>query len=481
MQKGLDSIKASDLMNSNNDWLTSRNTSRISTEDSFQLKHLVWFVLGAVVLLFIIGNSVSSLVLKSSEKELIDKFSSSHFKKMVVTGLTVLSAVLIVISFFVMNYAEKQRMESLEYSLSTLLTTTHQRLEVWIDYEHQRLEQVGKNKELVSLVEKILLVPQLPQALKQTTLQSQIRQFFKEREGDLGNIGFFIISPDNISLSSKRDSNVGVSNVIHKTRPGLLQRVLNGESIFVPPIRSDVFIEDNFLSGNQVKPPTMFFASPVINAQGEEIAVITIRVNFEGIFSSILSAGFIGKSGETYAIDKLGHLLSNVRFENELREIGFINETERSSLNIDITDPGKSLLNGPKKIAQDKSWPLTLMASHIAKGKSGSNLEGYRDYRGEMVVGSWLWDDALNIGIVAEVDVAESLELINIFKYSIWSILFISLTLVFGGTLFTLKDGSRATKALARSHLELEGLVAGRPAGRPALADGCNCWQLSAG
>ena len=462
LQKGLDSIKVSDLMNSNNDWLSSRNTPGITTEDIFQLKHLIWFVLGAVVLLFIIGNSVSSLVLKNSEKELIDKFSSSHFKKMVITGLTVLSAVLIVISYFVMNYAEKQRMESLEYSLSTLLTTTHQRLEVWIDYEHNRLEQVGKNKELVSLVEKLLLVPQLPQALKQTPLQSQIRQFFKAREGDLGNIGFFIISPDNISLSSKRDSNVGVSNVIHNTRPGLLQRVLNGESIFVPPIRSDVFIEDNNLRDNQVKPPTMFFASPVINAQGEEIAVITIRVNFEGIFSSILSAGFIGKSGETYAIDKLGHLLSNVRFENELREIGLINETERSSLNIDITDPGKSLLKSSKKIIQDKSWPLTLMASHIAKGKSGSNLEGYRDYRGEMVVGSWLWDDDLNMGIVAELDVAEALELINVFKYSVWSILFISLTLVFGGTLFTLKVGSRATKALARSHLELEGLVGER-------------------
>jgi PAS domain S-box-containing protein len=462
LQKGLDSIKASDLMNSNNEWLTSRNTSRISTEDSFQLKHLIWFVLGAVILLFIIGNSLSSLVLKTSEKELTDKFSSSHFKKMVITGLTVLSVVLIVISYFVMNYAEKQRLESLEYSLSTLLATTHQRLEVWIEYEHNRLEQVGKNKELVSLVEKLLLVPQLPQALKQTPLQSQIRQFFKAREGDLGNVGFFIISPENISLSSRRDSNLGVDNVIHNTRPGLLQRVLKGESIFVPPIRSDVFIEDENTSDNKDKPPTMFFAAPVINAKGEEIAVLTIRINFEGIFSSILSAGFIGKSGETYAIDKLGHLLSNVRFENELRKIGLINETERSSLNLHITDPGKSLSNGSEKIVQDKSWPLTLMASHIAAGKSGSNLEGYRDYRGEKVVGSWVWDDALNMGIVAEVDVAESLELINIFKYSIWSILFISLTLVFGGTLFTLKVGTRATKSLSRSHLELEGLVGER-------------------
>ena len=458
LQKGLDSIKASDLMNSNNDWLTSRNTKEISTTNTLGNSHLLWFICGAIILLLILGSIISSIVLKSSEKDLATKFSSPRFKNTIFTGLIALSVLLIAISSFVMNYAEKRQFEALDYSLSTLLSTTHQRLKVWMKYEQNMLEQVGKNKELLKLVEQLLVLPEEPAALKNSPLQTQIRAFFKSRESEVGNIGFFIISPRKISLSSRRDNNIGIENVIHKTRPGLLTKVLQGESVFIPPVHSDVYLEGNSLHNNDIT-PTMFFASPVVNDKDEVIAIIAKRVNFDGVFSSILSAGFIGKSGETYAIDKSGTLLSNVRFENDLKNIGFIEEHERSSLNIRVLDPGKSLLNLSESVTQESQWPLTLMASHINSGKTGSNLEGYRDYRGVEVIGSWLWDDTLNMGVAAEVDMEESLELLIIFRYTIWSILFISLMLVFGGTLFTLKVGTRATKTLARSHLELESLV----------------------
>ena len=459
LQKGLDSIKASDLMNSNNDWLTSRNTKEISTTNTFGNSHLLWFICGAIILLLILGSIISSIVLKSSEKDLATKFSSPRFKNTIFTGLIALSVLLIAISSFVMNYAEKRQFEALDYSLSTLLSTTHQRLKVWMKYEQNMLEHVGKNKELLNLVEQLLLLPEEKLALKNSPMQKQIRAFFKNRESEVGNVGFFIISPNKISLSSRRDNNIGIENVIHKTRPGLLNKVLKGQSVFIPPVHSDVNLDGNTFNNNNDISPTMFFASPVVNDKDEVIAIIAKRVNFDGVFSSILSAGFIGKSGETYAIDKSGTLLSNVRFENDLKNIGFIEEHERSSLNIRVLDPGKSLLNLSESVTQESQWPLTLMASHINSGKTGSNLEGYRDYRGVEVIGSWLWDDTLNMGVAAEVDMEESLELLIIFRYTIWSILFISLMLVFGGTLFTLKVGTRATKTLARSHLELESLV----------------------
>lgn len=129
------------------------------------------------------------------------------------------------------------------------------------------------------------------------------------------------------------------------------------------------------------------------------------------------------------------------------------------SLNIRILDPGKNLSNLPEKITQSQSWPLTFMAGQISSGKSGSNTEGYRDYRGVKVVGNWLWDKTLSIGLAAEIDLAETLEVSNISKYIIWSVLLISLIIMFGGTLFTLNLGTRATKTLARSHSELEALV----------------------
>ncbi|MGL1956839.1 MAG: response regulator [Colwellia sp.] len=318
---------------------------------------------------------------------------------------------------------------------------------------------MGKNIELLALVEKLLLIPEDKKSLLQTPLQAQIRAFFKKQEGEQGNIGFFIISPNKISISSRRDDNIGTENIINKSRSDLLEHVMQGNSVYIPPIRSDVYLIDESAEVMTSKPPTMFFAAPVINANGEVIAIITNRIHFDGIFSTILSAGFIGKSGETYAIDKSGLLLSNVRFEDDLREIGLLSENARASLNIHITDPGKNLLEETEKISQNKDWPLTLMASHIASGRSGGNLEGYRDYRGVDVIGRWMWDEELDLGIAAEVDVEESLELLTIFKYILFSILFISLILVFGGTFFTLKIGTRATKSLARSRFDLEKLV----------------------
>lgn len=464
LQKGLDSIKASDLMYSQNNWLTSRDTTLNNVQDDFAVKRLIWLVVGVVLLLLILGSLISWIALKTSEKELIARFSSASFKRMVVTGLIVLSVLLIVVSALVLNFADNKRRQSLKYNLNTLLTSSHHRLQGWRKYELNTLEYLGRNHSLVSLVEELLNVPADSDTLRNSPLQEQIRDFFKQQEGKLNNLGFFIISPDNINLSSRQDSNIGLENIIQTRRPYLLHQVFQGKSVFVPPIRPDVRINEQGVNEQSAinsasQPPSMFFSVPVINAQGKVIAAISRHINFETVFSSILSAGFIGKSGEVYAIDRMGTLLSNVRFENDLKEIGLIGKNQRSSLNIHILDPGKTLLNTQGKITQSQNWPMTLMASSISSGKSGSNIEGYRDYRGVEVVGTWIWDNTLNMGLAAEIDLSETLEVANIFKYTIWSILLISLIILFGGTLFTLNVGTRATKALARSQLELEELI----------------------
>ncbi|MGL1956838.1 MAG: transporter substrate-binding domain-containing protein [Colwellia sp.] len=142
LQKGLDSIKASDLMNSNNDWLTSRNkTQRDKPKDSYEFGSLIWFILGVVALLAILGVGISSLVLKVSEEKLVVKFSSSSFKTMIFTSLIGLSVLLIVLASYVLSYAENRQFESLDYSLQNLLTSTHQRMTTWIKYKRNSLSR----------------------------------------------------------------------------------------------------------------------------------------------------------------------------------------------------------------------------------------------------------------------------------------------------------------------------------------------------
>jgi len=458
--KSLDFIKKDeDKKVINNDQFVAKEPVIFSANNNNELLNLIWFVIGTVTLLAVFGAIISSLLLKTSEQELVGKFNSPRFKSMVYMGLITLSITLIIGVSFIDSYTKKRQLEAAEYDLQTLLSTTHQRLTGWIKYELAALERVGKNKELVALVEDILTVPEHPDALKSSPLQAQIRLFFKLRESEFGKIGFFIISPNKINLSSRRDSNIGATNIIQTAHPDLLKQVMQGRNVFVPTMRSEVYLQESQMIGNKAKPPTMFFAAPIVNANDEIIAIVTKRINFKGVFSGLLSTGFIGKSGETYAIDKAGLLLSNVRFENKLREIGLLDKNEHASLNIRSSAPGINLLKQKIKTSQNPNWPLTLMASQIALGKSGGSIEGYQDYRGVEVIGEWMWDEQLNIGLAAEMDMHESLEIIVVFRYAMFSILFTSLLLIFAGTLFTLKIGTRATNALTRSKTELEDLV----------------------
>ncbi|MBQ4890396.1 response regulator [Shewanella sp. MMG014] len=457
LQKGLNSLKLRDLMLTKNDWLSNNVSTTADTEPKLIYSLLTGILI--VIGLFVLGMLVSSKILKTSDADLANKFGSKSFKRSVLIGLSMLALILLMLIAIIIQYTEHKNRGEVEYNLHTLLTSTHQRLFYWVDYELDGLEQVARNKELVNMVEQLLVIPRDRDALLESPIQSEIRQFFSDREGEPGSYGFFIISPNMVNLSSRRNSNIGDINLINQHHPELLNKVLAGENVFIPPIRSDVYFSESVESQVDDKPTTMFFASPVVDSNNQVIAILTKRINFNGVFSSILSAGFIGHSGEIYAVDKAGLLLSNVRFESQLRDIGLIDQNQDASLNIRVANPGVNLLRANNIIPPNPDWELTEMAQGISNKTSGKNLDGYNDYRGVKVIGSWLWDERLSMGLAAEVDVEESFALINTFKRTVWSVVFISLALMLGSTLFTLRVGTRATRALTRSRKELELLV----------------------
>ena len=461
VQKGLDSIDLRSLMLAKHDWYKTHNKSitDINSVSSNRVNFLdsLHYVIIAAALLLLCLMLIISRVFKASDNDLAKKLSSISFKRSVIVVQVILCVALLSTALIVTRYAERQSIETVNDSLSTVLASAHKRIVGWVDLELDSLGLLGQDQQLVALVEDLLEVDPTPTSLKSSPLQGQLRQLIEGRTSISGSFGYFIISPDKISLSSRRDSNIGSVNLIQSQHPELMEKVLSGQAIFIPPLKSDVILDTN--DGEQA-PPTMFFAVPIINTAGEVIAVLTKRVNFEGVFSTVLSAGFIGKSGETYAVDRAGLLLSNVRFEDQLKQIGLLDEQQRSSLNIRIADPGQNLIENPARA--DSSWPLTYMAEKISERVSGRNLVGYNDYRGVPVVGSWVWDEVLHLGIAAEMDVAEAYSLLYTFKITVWSILVVALVLMMGTSIFTLRIGTRATRALVNSRAELEVQVAQR-------------------
>ncbi|KPK61836.1 MAG: hypothetical protein AMS21_08815, partial [Gemmatimonas sp. SG8_38_2] len=172
------------------------------------------------------------------------------------------------------------------------------------------------------------------------------------------------------------------------------------------PFAVDVPIpdRDGVMSPGQ---PIMFAAAPIRDDDGEIIASFGFRIDPQDDFTRILRTARYGESGETYAFDANGLLISESRFDDELRAIGLIDAgpESRSILNVEIRDPGTYILDS--NVPRDQQ-PLTRMAAAAIQGRAGVDVEGYRDYRGVEVVGAWTWLDEYDFGVTTEVDAAEA-------------------------------------------------------------------------
>jgi hypothetical protein len=186
--------------------------------------------------------------------------------------------------------------------------------------------------------------------------------------------------------------------------------------------------------------PTMFVAAPVKDTNGVVIAALGLRMKPEAEFSQIFSVARMGESGEAYAFDRRGYLLTASRFDPELKRLGLITNSPdaTSVLELELLDPEADLENGetsPKRRAELK---LTRMAFAATRGHDGSDVRGYRNYRGTMVVGSWAWLPEYGMGVATEVAVTEAFQTLYVLRevfYVLFALLVLSSGAIFAFTL----------------------------------------------
>ena len=292
------------------------------------------------------------------------------------------------------------------------------------------------NPVLVHQAEELLNVATNPAALRSSDALAAVRTTLAQNEEDLG-LGFFIIDRNGVSIGSARDTNIGTRNLIAEQREELLDRIFSGESVFVPPIFSDVGIGDASVNNTL----SLFIAVPIRGANGDVIAALTKRLDPAEGFSRVLQFSRVGESGESYAFDQTGIMVSASRFETDLREIDLLSEGQSSIMNIQIRDPGGNMTEGFRSAASLDELPLTLMANRaISDGANNQgersatdgDMSGYRDYRGVPVYGAWLWDGEHGLGLTSEIDVAEALATFSTVRLTAIGVLSITLFLSLG-------------------------------------------------
>lgn len=149
-----------------------------------------------------------------------------------------------------------------------------------------------------------------------------------------------------------------------------------------------------------------FVATPIYN-EGVKVGVLIFQLNADLINQIMTSDGRwqdigLGKSGETYIVDKEHRMLSNSRFEVEDPN-AFYETMQKNNVPQDVITRMKAKKNNIGLLTLN-----TLGADEVLKGKTGFAI--YDDYRGIEVLGSYepLNIPGLNWGIIAEMDKSEA-------------------------------------------------------------------------
>ncbi len=160
----------------------------------------------------------------------------------------------------------------------------------------------------------------------------------------------------------------------------------------------------------------------------------------------LLRAGRPGLSGEAYAIDGEGRILSPIRFERRLAAPEN-SEAGWSLLNVFARVPART------GVTAAPGAPLTAVAARLLAGDALHTglLEDYADYRGRKVIGAGRWLPDTSMGIVIEVDMDEAFRSYHFARNTLIALIALGWLLIAALTYLDL----RSRRSLARSERQL--------------------------
>jgi len=234
--------------------------------------------------------------------------------------------------------------------------------------------------------------------------------------------GFFIVSPSDTVLACDQSAPVGQK--LDGFRAEFYHGILAGKASVSKPYRSTLILTD--AKGKQrTNLPTMFAAAPITDAGGKVIAALGLRIAPEKEFTRVFEVSQAGRSGETYAFDQKGLLLTQSRFDDDLKQLGLLADAEDSAsiLTVEIRDPGVDMTTGERPTVRRSEQPLTRMAASATSGESGHDADGYRGFRGAPRAGAWRWLPEYELGVASEIQISEAFAPVQILRRAFWTMM----------------------------------------------------------
>jgi serine/threonine protein kinase len=321
-----------------------------------------------------------------------------------------------------MEGATKQQIAD---TLQTILNANTEALRAWSVNMKSEAEDIAEDdhvRELAAgLIRQAKSATQVQAALLTSPQLAALRAHLKPVLERRGFNGFVVLDTNFTVVASMRDQLVGM----HRP-PGNAEQMtpcLAGKVLVTRPFPSVALLPDE--KGNlRVGVPTMFAVAPIRSTDGQVIAILGLRIEPDTDFTRILATARAGQTGETYAFGRDGKQLSESRFDNDLKRLGLIPDSDdsRSTLTLELRDPLVDLGSGRQSPKRRTELPFTRAVSEALAGHAGADANGYRDYRGVPVVGVWTWLDDFDLGLVTQMDRAEAFRPLHILRLGFWFI-----------------------------------------------------------
>ncbi|WP_423897232.1 response regulator [Candidatus Pelagadaptatus aseana] len=394
-----------------------------------------FLLLLTLVMLFIMA--ITNINRNGSASNRDKHFNSKRRRNAILSLNALLVATILSLSYVGLERIQQREQNSYRWILSAVLETTNQGLQIWANNNLKQLLTIAERPAIVDLTQALLEEHKDGKNLVHSTQRTRIRDYLQIHNPTLA-ASYSLVSANYINIASYDESVLGNINLIADKYRHLLARVLWGQPQFIPPIQ---FAPDH----RRKDSPVAFFAAPIKDANGQSVAILIQHIDPSLEFSAIMAGGRVGDSGETYALNEDGVLISESRFTRALKQQGILEQDQSSILKLQAD------INAPTSQNQ-----LTNMTKGITFKEAGTNVEGYPDYRGVKVIGTWLWNDELNLGLATEIDRNEAYDSYYFIRNALIILIALTLLMSIGSLTFSIRSSNRAGRELEQAKDNLE-------------------------
>jgi signal transduction histidine kinase/DNA-binding response OmpR family regulator len=343
-----------------------------------------------------------------NEKTITDPTLVPGQTVLAVLGLSLVTlGAVVFVALFSITTVEQEVSGNLRKHLQSSLARSVKMFKIWEKDVSSKAESIVlklKDQKQILKIRDYLKTPGSPKKIESKELE-EIRDYLKPILARHDFFGFVLLDITGEAIIASEDGAMGHSNMIKKAGRGFFDQALLGISSLALPFKSESSIpnQEGVLNDNL---PNMLIASPVYDDSGTIFSILTLRIRPEDVFTHIFEIERTGETGEIYAFNSLGQLISESRFNSDLVNRGLLKDFDTPSiLNMDLRDIGK---NAKQSMLPREQLPMTRMAQSALKGETGYDFKGYRNYRGISVVGAWSWLPEFGFGLASEMQTSEA-------------------------------------------------------------------------